>query len=42
MFRNVNHDMAEPLDEYSFHKETDEDSNTDEGLGCEIIDPKDI
>ena len=38
----VKQDMAEPLDEYSFHEETDEDSNADEGLGCEIIDPKDI
>ena len=34
--------MAELLDEFSFHEETDEDSNADEGLGCEIIDPKDI
>ena len=25
-----------------FHEETDEDSNADEGLGCEIIDTKDI
>ena len=38
----VKQDMAEPLDEYSFHEETDEDSNADEGLGCEIIDLKDI
>ena len=40
--QNVKQDMAEPLDEFSFHEETDEDSNADEGLGCEIIDPKDI
>ena len=40
--QHVKQDMAEPLDEYSFLEETDEDSNADEGLGCEIIDPKDI
>ena len=34
--------MTEPLDEHSFHEETDDDSNADEGLGCEIIDTKDI
>ena len=38
----VKQDMTEPLDEYSFHEETDDDSNADEGLGCEIKDTKDI
>ena len=33
-------DLDEPFD--GDHEETDEDSNADEGLGCEIIDPPDI
>ena len=40
--QHVQGDLSEPIDDYSFHEETDEDSNADEGLGCEIIDPKEI
>ena len=40
--QHVKQNIAEPLDEFSFHEETDDDSNADEGLGCEIIDPQDI
>ena len=32
----------EPVDNLDFVEETDEDSGADEGLGSEIIDPKEI
>ena len=39
--KNVNPD-PEPVDDLNFVEETDEDSGADEGLGSEIIDPKEI
>ena len=39
--KKVNPD-PEPVDDLNFVEETDEDSGADEGLGSEIIDPKEI
>ena len=40
--QQVKPESVNRLEDYSFHEETDDDSGADEGLGSEIIDPKDI
>ena len=40
--QHIRRESAQPVENYEFHEETDEDSGADEGLGSEIIDPKDV